>query len=82
MATAAAAGEPAGAVVVSGPRYPCFARAYPREGRTVDEQDACAVARWLAEADGRGVLAEYFTPPLTAAERKVARLEGWILGVR
>jgi hypothetical protein len=31
--------------------------------------------------DRRGLLARYLDPPLTAEERSVARLEGWILGV-
>lgn len=30
----------------------------------------------------RGALAGYFAPPLTPAERAIAELEGWILGVR
>ena len=30
----------------------------------------------------QGALAGYFAAPLTVAERAVADLEGWILGVR
>ncbi len=30
----------------------------------------------------RGALAAYFDPPLNPAERAVAELEGWILGIR
>lgn len=62
--------------------YPSmFRNRYPRAGRTVDEQDAYAVARWLASASARGALARYLVPPLTEAERRVAGVEGWILGV-
>jgi hypothetical protein len=62
--------------------YPSiFRKRYPAEGRSGDEQDAYAVARWLAEADRRGALARYFEPPLSEDERKTAALEGWILGV-
>jgi hypothetical protein len=63
--------------------YPSlFRRRYPRRERSSDEQDAYAVAAWLKDMDGRGALAEYFNPPLTLPERRRAKLEGWILGVR
>jgi len=63
--------------------YPSIFRyRYPREGRTVDEHDAYATGRWMAEMSARGVLTEYFDPPLSPAERDVTALEGWILGVR
>lgn len=62
--------------------YPSiFRNRYPRAKRTVDQQDAYGVARWLAESDARGSLSRYFDPPLTEAERQTANLEGWILGV-
>lgn len=60
---------------------PMLRERYPRADRTADEQDAYAAARWLAETAGRGVLERYLNPPLTHAERQVAALEGWILGV-
>ncbi len=50
-------------------------------GRTPDERDAYAVARWLEESVRRGILARYLDPPLTASERRIAALEGWILGI-
>lgn len=59
-----------------------FRRRYGRAGRTADEHDAFVVASWLREMDTRGALADYFNPPLTLKERRQARLEGWILGVR
>lgn len=62
--------------------YPSvFRNRYPRVGHTADEQDAYAIARWLQEADGRGILDRYFHPPLTEDEKHVAKREGWILGV-
>jgi hypothetical protein len=63
--------------------YPSiFRNRYPRDDRTVDEQDAYAVARWMADMAERGALEGYFDPPLTAAERVIAEREGWILGIR
>lgn len=59
-----------------------FRRRYPRGERTVDQQDAYALARWMQEMDSRGALKGYFNPPLTLPERRDMRLEGWILGVR
>ena len=62
--------------------YPSmFRNRYAREGRTADEQDAYAAARWMADMDARGALASYFAPPLTDLERATAEREGWILGV-
>ena len=54
---------------------------YPREGRTAHQHDAYAVARWLFEADQRGLLSRYAQPTLTDEELRIADLEGWILGV-
>jgi hypothetical protein len=63
--------------------YPSiFRKRYAGDGRSADEHDAYAVARWMADMAARGALAQHFDPPLTAAERAVADLEGWILGVR
>ena len=62
--------------------YPSlFRNRYPNEELTPDEQDAYAVARWLAEMGERGSLDPYFHPPLTEDEKRLARLEGWILDV-
>lgn len=62
--------------------YPSiFRRRYPREERTVDEQDAMATARWLQRVDRNGSLAAYFHPPLTQPERALLSIEGWILGI-
>lgn len=61
---------------------PMFRNRFPREGRTVDQQDAYAIARWLKEMDYQGILEDtFFRPPITGKDRKIADLEGWILGV-
>ena len=51
------------------------------DDRSPDEQDAYATARWMADMASRGALAACFDPPLAPAERALAALEGWILGV-
>lgn len=62
--------------------YPSiFRNRYEREGRTPDERDAYATARWLSESAARGALDRYFSASLTIEERRVADLERWILGI-
>ena len=46
--------------------YPSiFRNRYARDDRTIDQQDAYAVARWLKEVDQREFLGRYLYPPLT-----------------
>jgi len=62
--------------------YPVlWMRRFPRDGRDGDEQAAYAVAAWLQRADRNGSLEGFFNPSLTAEERGIAKIEGWILGV-
>jgi len=62
--------------------YPSlWTRRFAKDGRNVDQHAAYAVAAWFQRADANGWLARYFDPPLDAAERAVAQVEGWILGV-
>lgn len=62
--------------------YPSlFRRRHPRGSRTADEHDAWSIAMWLKTMDQRGVLPDYFHPPLSLPERRTAKIEGWILGV-
>ena len=49
--------------------------------RTPDQHDAYVVATWLYEADRDGRLQVALHPTLSAQDRAVARVEGWILGV-
>jgi hypothetical protein len=63
--------------------YPSLYRdGFAREDRTPDQHDAYCIAAWLARADRNGSLAAFLTPELTGRESELARLEGWILGVR
>jgi hypothetical protein len=75
--------QPPDGVSVIAEVYPAiFRNRYEdKEGRTPDERDACSVARWLELSARRGILARYFDPPLTLPERRMAALEGWILGI-
>ncbi len=62
--------------------YPSILRhRFPREGRDADQQDAYAVAQWLRTRDAMGALAPYFEPNLAGAERRIAKIEGWVLGI-
>lgn len=51
------------------------------EDRTADQHDAYSVSRWMREKDLGSQLPTYFQPLLNSDERKLARLEGWILGL-
>lgn len=63
--------------------YPSILRRrFPREDRTVDQHDAFAIASWLQETSRAKRLEQFYcNPPLTAQQRKIAKLEGWILGI-
>jgi hypothetical protein len=62
--------------------YPAlWSRSYAREERTSDQHDAYSVAAWFSRADRDGSLSAFLKPSLTPAERTVAMVEGWILGV-
>jgi hypothetical protein len=62
--------------------YPVlWSRAFPSAGRTPDQQDAFATAKWLQQSDCDGSLKRFFFPELEPKERIAAEIEGWILGV-
>ncbi len=62
--------------------YPAlWSRSFAREERTSDQHDAYSIAAWLSHADRDGSLATFLNPSLTASERTMAQVEGWILGV-
>jgi hypothetical protein len=62
--------------------YPSlWSRTFPSTGRTADQQDAFATAEWLRRADCNGTLESFLHPELQPHERKIAEIEGWILGV-
>jgi hypothetical protein len=63
--------------------YPSlWSRGFACEERTVDQQDAYSVAAWMRLADLDGSLLSFFDPYLSPAERTVAQVEGWILGIK
>lgn len=62
--------------------YPSiFRKRYERIDESTDRQDAYSVAGWLQETERNGFLSRYFHPLLSEEERKVAKIEGWILGI-
>jgi hypothetical protein len=62
--------------------YPSlWTRRFPKHDRDGDEQAAYAAAAWLQRADCDGSLGRFLNPSLTAEERGIAKIEGWILGV-
>ena len=74
--------QPPQGISVIAEAYPSvFRNRYEKSDRSPDEHDAYSVARWLEESARRGILQRYFDPPLTLPERRVAALEGWILGI-
>lgn len=63
--------------------YPAlWNRAFTRESRTSDQHDAYSVAAWMGQSDLDGTITTFFDPFLSPDERIVARIEGWILGVK
>jgi hypothetical protein len=63
--------------------YPSLcSRSFLCDDRTADQHDAYSVARWMQSADRDGSLVNLFAPSLSPAERAVAKIEGWILGVK
>jgi hypothetical protein len=62
--------------------YPAlWSKSFPLEGRNPHQQDAYSIAAWLRRADMDGSLAAFVDLHLQEKERKVAEIEGWILGV-
>jgi hypothetical protein len=55
-------------------------RMFAQEGRDSHQHDAYAIAAWLRQADAEGSLASFLNPHLEEQERKIAEIEGWILG--
>jgi len=63
--------------------YPSlWTRRFANDGaRSADQHAAYATASWLRRADMDGPLERFFSPALETAERTIAQVEGWILGV-
>jgi hypothetical protein len=62
--------------------YPSlWSRSCTREHRTSHQHDAWSIAEWMRQTDKQGLLPTYFNPPLSPEQRRIADIEGWILGV-
>jgi hypothetical protein len=62
--------------------YPAlWNRTFSSDGRNPHQQDAYSIARWLQQTDAADALTGYFQPQLSQADRQVAEVEGWILGM-
>jgi len=62
--------------------YPSlWMKRFPRQERDNDQHAAYSVSAWLRRADLNGSLPLFFNPHLNPQERKLAEIEGWILGV-
>jgi hypothetical protein len=72
---------PAGRSVIAEVYPALWSRSYPAEGRTPDQQDAFAIAKWMQAAESEGSLEKWLNPHLEPNERPTAEIEGWILGV-
>jgi len=63
--------------------YPAlWSRGYARDGRNPDQHDAYSIVKWMQRADLDGALSAFLDPNLSQDERELARVEGWILGIR
>lgn len=72
---------PAGRSVVAEVYPSLWMRRFPTEGRNSDQHAAYAAAAWLRRADMDEELPRFLTPKIEPAERRIAEVEGWILGV-
>jgi hypothetical protein len=72
---------PAGRSVIAEIYPALWSKSYAREARSSDQHDAYSAAEWMRSADLDGTLSGYFNPSLSAAQRRVAQVEGWILGI-
>jgi hypothetical protein len=75
-------GIPTGRSVIAEVYPALWSRRFAREARSPDQHDAYSVAEWMRRAGFDGTLSGYFDPFLSSAERKVAQVEGWILGIK
>src|SRR5260221_4689813 len=72
---------PAGRSVVAEVYPSLWNGSFARERRDPHQHDAYSVAAWMQYADGNGLMPDFFHPHLEPGERKIAEIEGWILGV-
>ena len=72
---------PQGCSVVAEVYPSLWMKRFPRQERDGDQHAAYAVSAWLRRADLDGSLSQFLHPTLSPEERRVANVEGWILGV-
>ena len=62
--------------------YPAlWSKRFPREARDQHQHDAHSIATWLRDADVNGSLLAFTELEFEDETRKIAEIEGWILGV-
>lgn len=62
--------------------YPAlWNKAFAREDRNPHQQDAYSIAAWMLQTDRSGSLPRFFESHLDDREKRIAQIEGWILGV-
>jgi hypothetical protein len=62
--------------------YPAlWSKRLPRDARDQHQHDAYSIATWLRDADMNGFLSGFTDLQLEDEMRKIAEIEGWILGV-
>jgi hypothetical protein len=72
---------PAGRSAIAEVHPALWSRGLATEGRTRHQHNAFSIAAWLSRNDRDGSLAAFLKPELGPADRGVAQVEGWILGV-
>ena len=72
---------PAGVSVIAEVYPALWSRSFPADDRNAHQHDAYSVAKWMLHADAAGWLTSSFTPSLTENEKRLADIEGWVLGV-
>jgi hypothetical protein len=72
---------PSGSSVIAEVYPSLWMKRFAREKRDGDQHAAFSAAGWLQRADRDGSLPIFLDPPLRLEERKMANIEGWILGV-
>ena len=62
--------------------YPSlWSKFYDQSDRTADQHDAYSVVKAFQKADFENELLNWFNPKLPLKARKIAKIEGWILGI-
>jgi hypothetical protein len=72
---------PSGRSVVTEVYPALWSRSFAQGSRDSHQHDAYSIAAWMKQADNNGSLSTFASPPLAEEDRRVAEIEGWILGV-